>query len=246
VAPETDRSGEESGEDEEWQHFLPLMEAIDYLFSDLALIRRALTHCSHGNESCNHAEHNERLEFLGDAVVDLVVGHHLMESLPAAREGQLSKLRAMVVREASLERAARELCLGDYLRLGRGEEQTGGRQKASILADAFEALVGAVYLDGGFSAAQEVVRRQLRSLAEAAVSGRLDRDHKTRLQELAQGQLHQVPRYLVTEERGPDHEKVFEVAVCLGERELARAEGHSKKEAEQSAAQRALEELGEV
>ena len=226
------------------QHSAALQSALGYCFTRPELLERALTHRSHVNESgAAEATHNERLEFLGDAVVDLAIGHHLMDALPAAREGRLSKLRAMVVSEASLARAAERLGLGECLRLGRGEEQTGGREKSSILADAFEALMGAVYLDAGFAAADEVVRRQLGGLVEEAVRGELDRDHKTRLQELVQAQAQEVPRYEVIAERGPDHAKVFEVVVSLGDEALARAEGHSKKEAEQQAARRALDAL---
>ena len=223
-----------------------LSAALGYAFGQPQLLRQALTHRSLINERPSESqgqEHNERLEFLGDAVVDLSVGHQLMERLPQAREGELSKLRAMLVSEASLALSAERLGLGSHLRLGRGEEQTGGRRKASILADALEAVLGAIFLDGGFGAADATVRRLLGSLLETAVDGALDRDHKTRLQELAQGQLHQMPRYEVLEERGPDHAKVFTVGVFLGERELARAEGHSKKAAEQHAACRALEAL---
>ena len=221
-----------------------LTEALGYTFQSPALLRQALTHRSLINESSgDNSQHNERLEFLGDAVVDLSIGHYLMEHLPQAREGELSKLRAMVVSEASLALAATQLNLGQYLRLGRGEEQTGGRKKVSVLADAFEALMGAIYLDGGFYAANAVIHRILEPLIVTAVEGDLDRDHKTRLQELAQGQWHVMPRYAVLEERGPDHAKVFTVAVYLDEKEVARAEGHSKKAAEQRAARRALASL---
>ncbi|MCA9673203.1 MAG: ribonuclease III [Myxococcales bacterium] len=234
-----------SGEDQ-------LSSALGYRFESAELLQRALTHRSFVNERSaaeNNADaaatssgllHNERLEFLGDAVVDLAIGHLLMQKLPRAREGRLSKLRAMVVSEASLARAANAISLGEHLRLGRGEEQTGGRDKASILSDAFEAVLGAIYLDAGFDRAADVARTLLATLVDEAVAGELDRDHKTRLQEVAQAELSDVPRYEVVSERGPDHDKVFEVAVFIGERELARAEGRSKKGAEQQAAKAAL------
>lgn len=187
--------------------------------------------------------HNERLEYLGDAVVDLVVGDRLMQCLPDAREGTLSKLRALVVSEASLAGVAGALGLGQFLSLGRGEEQTGGRAKPSLLADAFEAVIGAVYRDGGFDAANQLALRLLGQLVADAVSGRLKPDHKTRLQEFAQGKLRQMPHYEVVDERGPDHEKEFEVAVSIAGQEIARACGHSKKEAEREAAGRALARL---
>lgn len=208
------------------------------------MLRQALTHRSYLNE-CGEAEeeNNERLEFLGDAVVDLSVGHQLMQRLPRAREGELSKYRAMVVSEASLARGAVELNLGPHLRLGKGEEQSGGRHKASILADAFEALIGAVYVDGGYAQADAAICRILGHLIDSAVEGDLDRDHKTRLQEIAQREMRLMPRYKVIESRGPDHAKVFTVAVFLGDNEAARAEGPSKKVAEQRAARLALRDL---
>jgi ribonuclease-3 len=224
----------------------PLAAALGYAFRNPELLAQAVTHRSLVNELAQEpapaaaSHHNERLEFLGDAVVNLCVGTLLMQRLPAAREGELSKLRAMVVSEASLAAIAVELELGRYLRLGRGEEQTGGRRKASILSDAFEALMGAVFLDGGFAEAQTVIERLLGPRCATAEEGELDHDHKTRLQELVQGHWRVAPRYEVVEERGPDHAKVFTVEVLLGERVVARAEGHSKKAAEQRAARRAL------
>ncbi len=221
-----------------------LCERLGYSFCDKTLLRRALTHRSYANESWEDELHNERLEFLGDAVVGLCVGAYLMASHPQAREGELTKLRAMVVSSPGLSRAARNLGLGGCLLLGRGEEQGGGRDKDSILSDAFEALIGAVFLDGGFDAVQGVVRGQLAELVRAAERGELDRDFKTRLQEhLAAEGLSALPRYEVVGERGPDHAKVFEVAVHLQRDELGRAEGHSKKAAEQRAARAALQAL---
>ena len=222
----------------------PLLAALGHVFQRPQLLTQALTHRSHVNETGEpHTQHNERLEFLGDAVVNLSVGHQLMERLPLAREGELSKLRAMLVSEASLARAAEELGLGPHLRLGRGEEQTGGRRKSSILSDTFEALVGAIFLDSGFEAADQAVRRLLGPLVATAVDGDLNRDHKTQLQERVQAQWRLAPRYEVLEERGPDHAKTFTVAVFVGDRLVARADGHSKKAAEQMAARRALQTL---
>jgi ribonuclease III len=221
-----------------------LLAVLGHVFSRPELLAQALTHRSHVNETGEpQTQHNERLEFLGDAVVNLSVGYQLMERLPQAREGELSKLRAMIVNESSLARTADELGLGACLRLGRGEEQTGGRKKSSILSDAFEALMGAVFVDAGFVAADAAIRRLLGPLVATAVDGDLERDHKTRLQELVQAQWRVAPRYEVVEERGPDHAKVFTVAVFVGDRQVARAEGHSKKAAEQTAARRALAAL---
>jgi ribonuclease III len=218
-----------------------LEHALGYRFNDRALLESALTHKSYANEQSGlERNDNERLEFLGDAVVDLVVGHMLMERFPELREGQLSMMRAQVVSEAGLTIIARDLGIGDFLYLGKGESQTGGRDKPSLLADATEALVAAVYLDGGFEAAQQVVRRLFAPhVASAPVPGHSD--YKTRLQELAQAAYKEPPRYEVIGEEGPDHNKTFAVAVILRDEELARATGKSKKEAEQRAAEQALQ-----
>jgi ribonuclease-3 len=221
-----------------------ILEAkLDHRFRDRRLLEMALTHKSFLNENpLPGREDNERLEFLGDAVLGLSVGHLLMESKPLRSEGDLSRGRAAIVNEHGLARMAEELSLGEWLFLGKGEEQTGGRRKASILADACEAMMAAVYLDGGFEAAFRVVRQlvepQLRVMHDAAAS-----DHKTRLQERAQARLRTTPRYTVVAESGPDHDKVFEVVLTLAGREYARGTGKSKKEAEQRAAAAALAAL---
>jgi len=226
-----------------------LLAAIDYHFVRGDRLRRALTHRSRVQEddgatgSAAPPPNNERLEFLGDAVVNLVVGHALMRALPDAREGDLSRLRATVVNEAGLAEAAQRAGLGAFLRLGRGEEQTGGRQKVSILADAMEAVIGAVFLDGGLAAAERVITRLLEERIRAATAGTTTADHKTRLQEWTQARRREVPRYEVVQTSGPDHDKVFEVAVSVAGGELARAAGGSKKEAQQRAAALALARL---
>ena len=188
-------------------------------------------------------EDNERLEFLGDAVIDLAVSHRLMERFPAAREGDLSKMRAAVVDEPGLAALARAFELGPLLRLGRGEELTGGREKPSLLADAMEAVVAAVYLEGGLAAVLALVDRYLEDAFDRAGAGTLDRDYKTQLQELAQSRLRTAPRYRVVAELGPDHAKQFEVEVELRGEVVGRATGRSKKDAEQAAARLALEAL---
>jgi ribonuclease-3 len=180
-------------------------------------------------------EDNERLEFLGDAVLDLVVGHRLMKRYPQLREGELSVTRAQVVSEAGLSEISAQLQLGEWLQLGKGEERSGGRQKPSILADAFEAIVAAVYLDGGFEVASELATRLLHQRIET-VEFKGFYDFKTRLQEAVQAKLKQTPTYRVVDELGPDHDKRFVVVVSIGTREWARAVGKSKKEAEQMAA----------
>jgi len=204
----------------------------------------ALTHKSYVNEHRDEGwEENERLEFLGDAVIDLVVSEYLMSRFPLAREGDLSKLRAAVVDEAGLAAMGRALGLGALLRLGRGEELTGGREKASLLADTMEAVIAAVFLDGGLAAAHALVDRFLDDAYAGAETGTLDRDWKTQLQEQGQARHRASPRYRVVAEVGPDHAKTFEVEVELGGSVLGRGSGRSKKDAEQAAARVALEAL---
>jgi ribonuclease-3 len=213
-------------------------------FPDRALALAALTHKSWVNEHRDEATaHNERLEFLGDAVVDLAVSQRLMERFPEAREGELSKMRAAVVDERGLSDMARSLGVGGLLRLGRGEEQTGGREKASLLCDAMEAVIAVLYLSGGLPAVLSLVDRFLGEAFERAVAGTLDRDYKTQLQELAYGKLKALPAYRILEERGPDHAKVFVVEVTVAQELVAQAEGRSKKDAEQAAALRCLQLL---
>ncbi len=204
----------------------------------------AVTHRSYLNEHPGEPlEDNERLEFLGDAVIDLAISHRLMERFPAAREGELSKMRAAVVDEPGLAGLARSFDLGPLLRLGRGEELTGGREKPSLLADAMEAVVAAVYLEGGLPAVLGLVDRSLVEVFERATAGTLDRDYKTQLQEAAQARFRLAPRYQVVAEIGPDHAKSFEVEVELRGEVVGRASGRSKKDAEQAAARLALETL---
>jgi len=213
---------------------------------DPGLALAALTHKSYCNEHRDEATpDNERLEFLGDAVVDLAVSHRLMERFPAADEGELSKLRALVVNEEALGRVARELRLGELLRMGRGEELTGGRDKTSVLADALEAVLAAVFLTHGLAGALTVVDRHFAEVLQGLLDGRSGDDYKTRLQELMQVRSRTAPRYRVVREDGPDHAKVFEVEVSVGSELFARASGRSKKEAEQAAAKKTLAMLAE-
>jgi ribonuclease III len=207
----------------------------------------ALTHKSYCNEHRDElASDNERLEFLGDAVVDLVVSHRLMERFPGADEGELSKLRALIVNEDSLARVARELQLGELLRMGRGEELTGGRDKSSVLADALEAVIASVYLTFGLSGAMDLVDRHFADALAGVADGRSGDDYKTRLQELMQIRSGTAPRYRVVREDGPDHAKTFEVEVSVGHELFARATGRNKKEAEQAAARKTLAMLKET
>lgn len=204
----------------------------------------ALTHKSYCNEHRDVKQaDNERLEFLGDAVVDLAISHRLMERFPNADEGELSKLRALIVNEEGLARIARKIGLGELLQLGRGEDLTGGREKSSVLADALEAVIGAVYLGGGMVKVMELVDRFFGEALDGVALGRSGFDYKTLLQEDAQIRLKQSPRYRVVSEKGPDHEKIFEVEVLIGTDVYARSSGRSKKEAEQAAARETLEML---
>lgn len=198
------------------------------------LLTTALTHKSYAGENPGVA-HNERLEFLGDAVIELAYTEHLYHTYPRRSEGQLTVARAMAVSEPSLAQCARALGLGEHVRLGRGEEKGGGRQRDSLLADVFEALVGAVYLEHGWHVARDFAVAQLANLAHS-----LTTDHKTRLQELLQTSSQQAPTYRVFKESGPDHEKVFTVEVVHRGQRLGLGSGRSKKEAEQKAAAEAL------
>lgn len=201
----------------------------------------ALCHKSWLNEHPQEAlVDNERLEFLGDAVVDLAIGHRLMERMPEAREGELSRARASLVDERGLGAVAADLGLGELLLLGKGEDLSGGRTRPSMLANALEAVIGALYLGDGLGAVMELVDRLFSVPLEGVVSGRPAQDHKSALQEWAQQRLRIPPAYRVIGERGPEHAKLFEIEVWLGETPHARATGRSKKEAEQAAARETL------
>jgi ribonuclease-3 len=217
-----------------------LEQKLAYSFREASLCETALTHKSWMNETQEtERTDNERLEFLGDAVLALVTSDLLMRHFPDQPEGDLSKARAAIVNEAGLARVADTLTLGQWIFLGRGEAQAGGRQKRSLLSNALEALVGAIYLDGGFSAAYQVVERLFLPII-ADVPSATSKDFKSRLQELSQAKLQQAPTYTVLSEQGPDHAKTFEIAILIGEKEYGRAFGRSKKEAQQNAAERAL------
>ena len=213
-------------------------------FGRLDLALTAITHKSWVNEHKGEgATDNERLEFLGDAVVDLVIAHRLMERFPESPEGELSKLRALLVNEEGLARVARTLGLGELLLLGRGEELSGGREKPSVLADALEAVIGALYLGDGLPAAAAFVDAHFAEALAGVASGRSGIDWKTRLQEEMQLRHRITPRYRVVSETGPAHERVFEIEVGLAGTPYARASGRSKKEAEQAAARATLAQL---
>jgi len=221
-----------------------LEERLGYTFRDKSLLQGAMIHSSYANEHRGAGLHsNERLEFLGDAVLGLVAGEHLYCTHPDAPEGDLTRMRAALVREESLYEVAQSLGLGEYLKLGRGEESGGGRERPSILADATESVFAAVYLDGGMEAARALIHRVLLNEdREAAVESRR-RDYKTALQEVVQRQADQVLRYELVGASGPDHARVFTACVTLNGKVVGLGNGRSKKEAEQDAARTALEQL---
>jgi ribonuclease-3 len=220
-----------------------LDRALGITFRDAPLREMALTHRSFAFEQDLDST-NERLEFLGDSVLGLVVTDMAYEAFPDMPEGELAKLRAAIVNAQALAEVARQLDLGELVRLGKGEEQSGGRDKASILADALEAVIGAVYLDLGLDEARRLIQRLFRPLMEAYARGEGDRDYKTILQELASRDLHVMPEYRL-EERGPDHEKEFTATVFLDGRAMGTGVGRSKKEAEQRAAKEAFDHMSE-
>jgi len=223
-----------------------LIDRLGHAFAEPGLLEQALTHKSFRNENPEQASgDNERFEFLGDAVLDLVLSELLMGRFSIDQEGSLSKKRASLVNEEQLAELARETGIDVHLRLGKGERRTGGLQKPRILASAFEAVLGAVFIDRGYPAAREVVTRLFEPRLAAFGPGAADfaRDFKTRLQELAQEKYRQTPTYHVEREAGPDHDKTFEVAVRLDARRLAMGQGRSKKSAEQEAARLALLEF---
>ena len=223
--------------------YAALEERLGYFFRDPTLCETALTHRSWMNETQKtDRSDNERMEFLGDSVLSLAISDMLMRRYPEHPEGELSKARSALVNEAGLARVSDDLLLGQWIFLGRGEEQAGGRQKRSLLSNALEALLGAVYLDGGFVAAMQVVEKLFQP-ALADSPGSTARDFKSRLQEVSQACLQLPPRYTVVAEHGPDHDKTFEVAISLGDKEYGRARGKSKKEAQQNAAEMALAAL---
>jgi ribonuclease III len=219
-----------------------LQQQIAFTYRDPRLLERALTHKSYANEN-RLTEHNERMEFLGDSVLNLVVSELLMNALPEASEGDLSRIRAAVVSEPSLAAVAREIGLGEFLLVGRGEEQTGGRDKDSLLADGLEALVASLYLDGGIDRAGDFITRFFRGTIGRVRTAGGTEDHKTGLQELCQERLKTLPEYRVVSESGPDHRKEFTVELSILGEVCGRGTGRNKKEAEQRAAKEALEKL---
>jgi ribonuclease III len=214
-----------------------------YTFENPSLLDEALCHSSYVNEQADAGiRDNERLEFLGDAVLNLVVGHLLMDRYPRLEEGELSRMRSTLVNESRLAKISRSLRLGEHIRLGKGEIHTQGRHKKSILADAFEALTAAVYLDGGFDAAFRFIDTLFSAQMDTVATKKADQDYKSRLQERVQLSYGKIPSYSILAESGPDHDKTFHVRLTVHGL-TAEGQGKSKKAAEQDAAKNALEGL---
>ncbi|MDR3295909.1 MAG: ribonuclease III [Clostridiales Family XIII bacterium] len=220
-----------------------LQERIGYEFKDASLLYLALNHTSYVNErGMLKFSSNERLEFLGDAVLEGLISDVLYRRLPDREEGVLTRLRSHIVCENSLFRCANKLSLGEFLNLGRGEEATGGRRKPSVVADAMEALIGAIYLDGGRDAAEQFVMDIFSPIIDEAAAGDAGTDYKSRLQEALQAEGSAFIQYKVENETGPDHDKIFYVSVLNGNKPIGKGAGKNKKQAEQSAAKNALED----
>ena len=220
-----------------------LQAAIDYTFSDPSLLSEALTHSSYAHEQHNNIKNNERLEFLGDAVLSIVVSDYIYKHCPDLPEGELTKLRASLVCEKSLFDFAKVIDLGSYLRLSNGERRNGGAKRPSIVSDAFEALIAAIYLDGGMEPARKHILRFVVPEIEGHKNNSF-KDYKTALQEIIQKNPGERLEYRLVGSTGPDHNKHFKVEVCLNSNVIGRGGGRSKKEAEQQAAREALELMG--
>jgi ribonuclease-3 len=220
--------------------FQKLEQTLRYTFKEPALLQEALRHSSYVNEQPDtEMRDNERMEFLGDAVLNLVIGHLLMQTYPHMREGDLSRIRANLVNETQLADIARKIELGNYLLLGKGELQSNGQEKNSLLANAFEAVVAAIYLDSEFNVAFKTIQWLFNELVVSASATTAGQDYKSRLQETVQSSFKEIPQYRVVDECGPDHEKTFTVAMRVGAIET-KGKGKSKKAAEQEAARRGL------
>lgn len=218
-------------------------QRIHYEYHNKKLMDEALTHSSYANEGRKHMKNNQRLEFLGDSVLSIIVAQHLFEHYTHLPEGELTKLRAFLVCEKSLHKFALSIHLGDYLVLGKGEENTGGRERPSILADAFEAVIASIFLDGGLEAAKKFVLRFIPKELDVEKVTYVS-DYKTALQEIIQKNREEKIEYVIVGEKGPDHNKTFRVEVHLNSNVIGVGEGRSKKQAEQVAAKEALSLMG--
>lgn len=222
-----------------------LEKRLNYKFKNIDLLKNALVHSSYANEVRGSVHSNERLEFLGDSVLSVIVSEHLYNKFPNMPEGELTRMRASLVCEKSLCEFSRELGIGNYLKLGKGEDKNGGRERDSILADAFEAVLAAVYLDGGMDAAKaHIMNTVLRDIKHCEDD--TFKDYKTTLQEVIQRNPEESVSYILVNESGPDHNKSFTVEVRLNSNVIGKGTGKSKKQAEQMAAKQALELMGEI
>ncbi len=225
--------------------FSAFKKKIEYSFKDERLLEQAFTHRSYLNENRQAGrEHNERLEFLGDAVLELVVTEFLFAKYPEKAEGELTAVRAALVNTVSISAAATKLGMNDHLLLSRGESKDTGRARAIILANAFEALIGAIYLDAGYTPAQEFISAQLFHMADEVVAKKTWQDAKSKFQEMAQERNGITPSYQMLQQSGPDHDKRFVIGAYIGQEKVAQGEGRSKQEAEQAAAEKALAAKG--
>ena len=220
-----------------------LQSNLQYNFKNINLLKTALSHTSYAHENSSNTKSNERLEFLGDTILNLIISEKIYMHKPEISEGNMSKIRSTVICEDALYEAALRLKYNKFIMLGIGEERLGGRNKASILADAFEAVIAAIYLDGGFDSAKEFVLRNLGEITEDAVGKLGKKDHKTKLQEILQRDNSERISYEIIEEKGPAHKREYVAIVKLGNRVLGQGNGTSKKEAEQNAANVALEKI---
>lgn len=226
------------------RRYAALQDGIGYHFNDLGLLEKALIHKSYANEQkLPNKFGNERLEFLGDAVLELIIRHILLQRFPDFSEGRLSNVRAAVVNEESLSSLARGLGIGDYILLGRGEVENKGREKKSILSNVYEAIIAAVYLDGGYPSACELVKRHFAALIDDVAPLGFYRDYKSRLQEYCQKRFNTLPRYFIITEEGPDHIKTYVSQVFINDIPYGKGSGRNKKAAEQEAAQQTLHDL---
>ncbi len=225
---------------------LLLEKTIHYEFDDKALLLEALSHKSFSNEQNDRsAPDNERLEFLGDAVLGLVVSHYVFRFFPQLPEGELTRIRSEVVSEKGLAVIGKAVGLGDYMHLGKGEERSGGRRKSSLLANTLEALLGAVFCDGGFECARQVIEFLFSESIQRAARRKAGVDYKTRLQERMQAQFGEVPQYVLVGSEGPPHQRSYTVEAHFREASIGQGQGHSKKSAEQAAAKQALDHFGD-
>lgn len=225
------------------EKFEEIQEILQYKFNNINLLKVALTHTSYAHEAGNGVKHNERLEFLGDTILNLTISDRIYRHMPEISEGNMSKIRATIICEECLFEAALKLKYDEFIMLGKGEEKLGGNKKPSILSDAFEAVIAAIYLDSDFETARDFVINVLGEKTDKAIGLVGQKDYKTKLQEVIQSKSDEKISYKVISESGPDHCKVYEVEVYLGEKVLGVGKGSSKKEAEQHAANQALKKI---